>query len=217
MRPIARALLALMFALPAACSAAETPAAFQEGTQFKRVPSPQEPVDAKKVEVTEIFWYGCPHCFALDPTIEAWRAKAPGDVLFDRMPATLGRAEGELHARAFYVAEVLGVSEKIHQPLFAAIHDEHRPMNTLDALRELFVKSAGVKAAEFDQASSSFVVDSRLRRADTLIRGYGITSVPGIVVDGRYFTSGSMTGGNDKVLAVVDFLVEKVRKERKLK
>jgi thiol:disulfide interchange protein DsbA len=216
MRLIVRAAFALLALMPLACSAAED-TAFKEGVQYKRVPSPQDPVDEKKVEVTEVFWYGCPHCYHLDPVIEGWRAKAPGDVLFDRMPSTLGRAEGEVHARAFYIAETLGVSDKVHKPLFRAIHEERKPMNKLDQVRDLFVSVAGVKAVDFDQASSSFMVDSKMRRAETLVRAYALTSVPTLVVDGRYYTSGSLAGNNEKAMDVLDFLIEKVRKERKLK
>jgi protein dithiol oxidoreductase (disulfide-forming) len=215
MRSIVRAVAALLILSPLACSAADAPSAFQEGKHYKRVLSPQDPVDAKKVEVTEVFWYGCPHCYHFDPVIEGWRAKAPPDVLFDRLPSTLGHQTGELHARAFYIAETLGVSQKTHLPLFRAIHDDRKPMSSLEALRELF-GAAGVKPADFDQASSSFMVDSRMRRAETLVRAYGVTSVPTIVVDGRYLTGAGMAGGNDNLLKVVDFLVEKVRKERKL-
>jgi thiol:disulfide interchange protein DsbA len=216
MRSITRVLCALLVLLPIACTAAEEPA-FKEGTEYKRVLSPQDPVDAKKVEVTEVFWYGCPHCYAFDPALEAWRAKQPGDVLFDRLPSSLGRADGEVHARGFYIAEALGVGEKIHKPLFEAIHKDHQPMNTLDALRQLFVSVAGVKPEDFDQASSSFMVDSRMRRGEALGRSYGVTSVPTLVVDGRYMTGAGMAGSQEKTLQVVDFLIEKIRKERKLK
>jgi len=215
MRLIARAALALLAVLPLACTAAdETP---KEGAQYKRVLQPQDPIDPKKIEVTEVFWYGCPHCYHFDPTIEGWRAKAPSDVIFDRLPATLGRADGEIHARGFFIAEALGVEDKIHKPLFNAIHQDHQMMNTLDQLRELFGQVAGVKPQDFDNASSSFMVDSRMRRAETLLRAYGISSVPTMVVDGRYMTGAGMAGSEEKVLDVLNFLVDKVRKERKLK
>jgi len=216
MRLIARACLALFSLLPLACSAADTPA-FTEGKEYKQVLQPQDPIDPAKVEVTEVFWYGCPHCYHFDPVIEGWRAKEPADVVFDRVPASLGRPEGEAHARAFYIAEALGIGDKIHKPLFEAIHADHKPMNTLDSLRELFGSVAGVKPADFDNASSSFMVDARLRRADTLLRAYGVTSVPTMIVDGKYMTGAGMAGSNEKVLQVLDFIVEKVRKERKLK
>ncbi len=215
MRLIARAALALLAVLPLACTAADdTP---KEGTQYKRVLQPQDPIDPKKIEVTEVFWYGCPHCYHFDPIIEGWRAKVPGDVIFDRLPATLGRADGEVHARGFFIAESLGVGDKVHKPLFNAIHQDHQPMNTLDAMRELFGQAAGVKPQDFDTASSSFMVDSRMRRAETLLRAYGISSVPTMIVDGRYMTGAGMAGSEEKVLDVLNFLVEKVRKERKLK
>lgn len=216
MRLIARAAVALLAVLPLACSAADD-SAFKEGTQYKTVLTPQDPIDPRKIEVTEIFWYGCPHCYAFDPVIEAWRAKAPGDVLFDRMPTSLGRADGEVHARAFYIAEALGVGDKIHKPLFDAIHKDHKPMSTLEQVRDLFAAVAGVKPGDFDGISNSFMVDSRLRRAESLVRAYGVSSVPTVVVDGRYLTGAGMAGNHEKVIEVLDFLVDKVRKERKLK
>jgi len=214
MRFIARAALALLSFLPFAASAADP---ISEGTQYKRVLQPQDPIDPKKIEVTEVFWYGCPHCYHFDPIIEGWRAKVPGDVIFDRLPATLGRPDGEAHARAFFIAEALGVGDKIHKPLFNAIHQDHKPMNTLDQLRELFGQVAGVKPQDFDNASSSFMVDARARRADTLLRAYGISSVPTMVIDGKYMTGAGMAGSEEKVLDVIDFLVDKLRKERGLK
>jgi protein dithiol oxidoreductase (disulfide-forming) len=216
MRLIARAALALFALLPLACSAADE-AAYKEGTQYKTVTTPQDPTDPAKVEVSEVFWYGCPHCFHLDPVIEAWRAKLPPDVSFNRVPSTLGRAEGEVHARAFYVAETLGVSDKVHKALFEAIHVNRKPVNNLEGVRALFESVAGVKPADFDAAVSSFMVDSRVRRAEALVRSYGVSAVPTVIVDGKYMTSASMAGSNEKALEVVDFLIEKVRKERKLK
>lgn len=215
MRLITRAALALFALMPLACSAADE-ASFKEGTQYKVVMTPQDPSDPAKVEVSEVFWYGCPHCFHLDPAIQAWREKLPKDVVFNRLPSTLGRPEGEAHARAFYIADTLGVMEKVHKALFEAIHVERKPMNTLDSLRALFANVAGVKPADFDAASSSFMVDSRVRRAESLVRSFGVSSVPTIIVDGKYMTSASMAGSNEKALEVADFLIEKVRRERKL-
>lgn len=208
-----RRLLLATALLPLACGA--QPLAYQEGKQYTQVKQPVPPPDAKRVMVEEFFWYGCPHCFAADPAVDAWKAKKPDYVDFQRIPATLGRPDGEVHARAFYIAESLGVLDKTHAPLFSAIHVRKQPMASLESVRKLFGDVAGVKPEEFDKATSSFMVDSRLRRADQLMRSYQLTSVPTLVVGGRYVTNATMAGGMDKMMQVVSFLTEKVRQERK--
>lgn len=209
-----RGLLLALSLSPLACGA-QALNSYTEGKEFKKVREPVAAADLKRVTVEEFFWYGCPHCFHLDPIIEAWKAKKPADADFSRVPATLGRPDGELHQKAFYIAEALGVSEKIHKPLFAAIHENHQPMNTVDQIRALFEREAGIKPADFDRATSSFLVDSRTRRAQQLAISYGITSVPVVIVGGKYITSAAMAGTPEKAMQVVDFLVEKVKKERK--
>ena len=124
MRLLTRLLLSVSVLLPFACSAG-APANYTEGTQYAKVRDPQTPSDPKVIEVDEFFWYGCPHCFHLDPTVEAWRKIKPGDVDFERIPNSLGRDEGIVHSKTFYTAEVLGLSDKIHVPLFNAIHELH--------------------------------------------------------------------------------------------
>ncbi len=213
MKVLFRSVLVALCLLPLACHAA-APDAFTEGKEYKKVAESVAPADSKRVTVEEFFWYGCPHCFHADPFIASWLPKKAGYIDFVRIPNTLGRPEGEAHARAFYIADVLGVGEKIHKPLFVAIHEQHQPMNNAEQLRGLFASVAGVSAADFDKASSSFVVDSKMRRAEQLAKRYQITSVPTIVVGGKYYTNATMAGSNEKVMAVIDFLAEKARKER---
>lgn len=214
MKNLFRALLVVLSLSPLACSAQAT-ANYTEGKEYKKVREAVAPADLKKVTVEEFFWYGCPHCFHSETAIDAWKAKKPADADFQRIPNTLGSPVGELHMRAFYIAESLGVGEKIHKPLFAAIHEKHQQMTTPDQLKVLFEQAAGVKPADFDKATSSFMVDSRMRRAQQLAMSYGITSVPTIVVGGKYLTSASLAGNPENAMKVVDFLVEKIKKERK--
>ncbi len=214
MKNIFRSLLLVLSLSPLACGAQAT-ANYTEGKDYKKVREAVAPADAKKVSVEEFFWYGCPHCYAMDPAVDSWKVKQPTDVDFQRVPNTLGRPDGELHQKAFYIAEALGVSDKIHRPLFAAIHDKRQPMNTVEQVRALFEREAAVKPADFDRSTSSFMVDSRVRRAQKLAMSYGVTSVPVVVVGGKYVTSPSMAGTPDKAMQVTDFLIEKVRKERK--
>ena len=214
MKNLFRALLLVMSLSPLACNAQAT-ANYSEGKEYKKVREVIAPADAKKVTVEEFFWYGCPHCFHSDPAFDAWKAKKSADADFQRVPNTLGSPTGELHMRAFYIADSLGVGEKIHKALFSAIHEKHQQMNSPDQLKVLFEQAAGVKPADFDKATSSFMVDSRMRRAQQLAMTYGITSVPTVVVGGKYITSASMAGSPEKAMVVVDFLVEKIKKERK--
>lgn len=214
MNKLFRTVLAALCLLPLACNAA-APTSFTEGKDYKKVPTVVAPADAKRVMVEEFFMYSCPHCFSMDPLVKSWLPKKAAYVDFVRVPVAFGRAIGETHARAFYIAEVLGVGEKVHTPFFTAIHSQRMQMGNADELRGLFLSAAGVSAADFDKASSSFMVDSKLRRSAQLAKGYDVQSVPTFVVGGKYLTNATMAGGNEKMFAVIDFLAEKARKERK--
>ena len=204
-------LLAVAALFSSACSAADSGSggSFQAGKDYTEVPSAQKPADPKRITVEEFFWYGCPHCFALEPQVEQWRATKAADVDFSRVPNTLGRPEGEVHSRAYYIASTLGILDKTHKPLFDAIHVQHQPMNSLESIRALYVATAGIKPADFDGVASSFVVDSGMRRAEALARTYVIRSVPNVIVGGRY-----VVASQPNTFKVVDYLIDKIRKER---
>lgn len=213
MQVLARTLVALMALLPLACSAAEE-APFKLGTHYKQVRQPQTPANPAKIEVMEVFSYSCPHCFQFEKPLEAWLAKKPADVEFVRLPHTLGAPAGIVRNKAFYTAQMLGVFDKFHHGLFGAIHGQGRLMSSEDDMRALFA-DIGVKAEDFDGAYRSFVVDSRFRIGENAVREMGISSVPTVVVDGKYSASPRAGGGFPELLRVVDFLVEKARRERK--
>lgn len=220
MRLLARALLSLAALLPLACSAADAPAPaaaadFKEGVQYKRVPTEQKVLNPKRIEVDEFFWYGCPHCYHLDPEISKWLPRKPADVDFVRVPNSLGRPEGLLHSKAFYTAEILNIGEKIHRPLFDAIQKDHVPMTTEADVQAFFTQQSGVLPDIFTSTFRGFAVDSRVRRAEDMARFYTISSVPTVVVGGKYYTNGSLAGDFPKMMQTVDFLIDKVRQERK--
>jgi len=207
---VAGGLLAVVSLFSAACSAADTgSASFQAGRDYSELPSVQKPADPKRISVEEFFWYGCPHCYTLDPALETWLKTKPADVDFARVPNTLGRPEGEVHSRAFYIAQTLGILDKTHKPLFDAIHVQHQSMTDLGSIRALYVAAAGIKPADFDGVATSFVVDSAMRRAEAQARTYVIRSVPNIIVGGQY--SVPSTPNTFKVL---DYLLAKIRKDR---
>lgn len=215
MRFIARAALALIAALPLACTAADD-APFKAGQHYKSVRTVQPPADPARIEVMEVYAYSCPHCLSFEPLVDEWKKNKPADVEFVRQPWTLGNPAMLVRSKAFYAAQMLGVEEKFHKALFGAIHGLSKMMTTPEELRALFVEHTGMKAEEFDGVFTGFASDSRARRGESVVRDFGIGSVPTVVVDGRWYTNGTMAGGGHKqVFAVVDFLVKQARAERK--
>jgi len=193
---------------------ASAQAAYQEGVDYERIVPAQPTVAAKgKVEVVELFWYGCPHCFRFEPYIERWLPTVKDRVDFIRLPAIL-RPSWAIHAKAFYTAKALGVFDQIHRPLFDAIHVEKRHLGDEDSLADFFAEH-GVDKAAFHKAFNSFSVDSEVKRAMQMTRRYRAMGTPAMVVDGKYLTDPGMANGFVNILKVVDSLVDKELKKAK--
>ncbi|MEP3350432.1 MAG: thiol:disulfide interchange protein DsbA/DsbL [Marinomonas sp.] len=186
-------------------------AEYSDGNGYTTIKTPVRTSDPSKIEVTEIFWYGCPHCYSLEPITLAWKNNAPSDVDFNFLPAVFGR-NWLAHAKAFYVADLLGLEEKMRADIFNTIHVERRPLNSEDALASFFAKY-GVSEDEFRKQYNSFAVNSRLKQADAKIRAYGARGVPGLIVNGKYLVTAETARGNENIYKVVDFLIEKERKK----
>ena len=187
-------------------------AGFDEGIEYKTVsPRVANHIDEKKSEVVELFWYGCPHCFDFEPDLHKWLKTKPKNVNFVRMPAVFNK-RWEMHARAYYTAEVLGVLDKIHQPLFDAMNLKKQKMASSGELAAFFVKH-GVSKETFIETFNSFSVDSKVRRATDMTKRYGIDGVPTLIVNGKYRTSGSLAGGRKNMLKVVDHLIKQEAKK----
>jgi len=185
---------------------------FVAGQDYRTVDSPEIIGNGSKVEVAEVFWYGCPHCYHFEPELEHWLAGHRAGIHFVRIPATLNPG-WRMDARGYYVGRVLGVMDrKMTDAIFKAIHQQHRQLASESAWRH-FYTTHGVSASDFNNAWQSFAVDAKLRRADHLVRLYGVMGVPTLVVNGKYVTSPEMAGGEDRALQVVDFLVHKARAE----
>jgi len=192
-------LLATAVPLPAA-----TPT---EGFEYQRIDVPVPTETGSKVEVLELFWYGCPHCYHLEPTLDKWLKTKPDNAEFRRLPAVLND-NWAIHAKVFYTAETLGVLEKLHTPLFQAYHEQNNKLKDEATIRQVFVAN-GVKAEDFDRAFNSFAVDAKVRRARDLSQRFGIDGVPAIIVNGKYRTSATLTGGHQQTMDVVNFLIAK--------
>jgi len=187
-------------------------AEFSEGVEYKLLASPQATSTGDKIEVRELFWYGCPHCFHLEPELEKWLETKPDDVEFVRMPAILG-PNWELLGRAYYTAELLEVEDKIHKPLFIYLHTDRKRIRDVEELQDFFV-AQGVSKDDFQKTYNSFAVITKTRRSDQAAQLYGLTGVPALVVNGKYMVNASLAGGsNEKMLDVVNFLIEKERAE----
>lgn len=205
---IRKFLAVLLLSLPlwACAEEASSPAAYVEGTHYAVVLPPLAGAAEGKVKVVELFWYGCPHCFQFDPTLDAWLKSKPANVEFERIPAIFNNPSWELHARAYYTADVMGVLEKIHQPLFDAMHVKKQRLNTREALRDFFV-AQGVEGGQFDATFDSFAVSGLVRQAAVLTKQYGIDGVPAMAVQGKYRVGGQMAGSYENMMRIVDFLV----------
>lgn len=201
--------LAAVFLMPLMMATAQA-SNFEEGVHYKRV-SPALPTSTgKKIEVAEYFWYGCPHCNQFEPFLNRWKKKLAADVEFVRIPATF-RPEWEVHARAYYAAESMGVLDKTHSATFSALHDQRRNLFSPDEI-SAFYGDLGIDRKQFDAATKSFSTSSKLNRAKDLVRRSGIEGVPAVVVNGKYRIDAQSAGGYANMLKVVDFLVERERK-----
>jgi len=197
--------LFLLFLIPTLATAAEE-TEYNEGIDYQLLAHPQPVANDGTVEVVELFWYGCPHCYHLEPTLKNWLKKKPAKVNFIRIPAIFNNPNWQLHATAFYTAEVLGIGEKLHTPLFDAIHQKNRPLNTRQQLMEFFAEY-GVSNDVFNNTFDSFTVQTKVQRAADLTRKYEITGVPSIIVNGKYRTDGPMATSYENLMKIVDHLV----------
>jgi thiol:disulfide interchange protein DsbA len=199
---IARPLVAGLMVLAAQSALA---AELVEGVTFKTLkPTVPTNVAPGKVEVVEVFWYACGHCYLLEPKLEAWekKGKAPY-VEVIRMPAVWNELL-KTHARLFYTIEILGRPE-LNNEAFREINVRGNRLDTPDKI-EAFFTSRGVSKADFQKAFSGFAVESKLARAIDLNKRYRITSTPTVVVNGKYVTDASMAGGEDKLFQVINAL-----------
>jgi protein dithiol oxidoreductase (disulfide-forming) len=198
---------ALALAPVAGLAQARRPAA---GANYTELPV-RQPVEVQgKIEVLEFFWYGCPHCYTLQPMIEKWAPHLAADVNFRRVPAVLNQGWAR-EAGAFYAFEALGVLERLHRPFFDAIHVER--VNTRDAgARAEWLRKHDVDPQRFEDAYKSFGVQSKVRRAQQMSAAYRIEGTPALAVNGRYTISPEQGGTQAGMLAVADYLIGVERK-----
>ena len=202
--------LALIIFFPALACAEQSNEPYQAGTHYMVLPQQVRVRDESKVEVVEVFWYGCIHCYHFDPVIEAWAEKQADDVDFWRSPA-MWNGRMAVHAQAFYTAEALGILDEIHTPLFTALNVERKALADADELADFFSKY-GVEKEDFHKVFKSFGVNSQVKQADARARSYKISGTPELIVNGKYRVTGRSAGSQNGMLKVVDYLVAKERR-----
>lgn len=161
-----------------------------------------------KVEVVEFFWYGCPHCFNMEPQLEAWLKKKPQNVVFKRVPAPINPS-WTVHSYFYYAAEALGVIDQLHKPLFEAMHVKKRKLFDEQSLIDFAVEQ-GVDRQKFTDAWNSFGVYVKVQQARKLGQRYNLDGVPAVGIDGKYKTSGSLAGTYSKMFEIIDQLISKI-------
>ncbi len=179
--------------------------AFTEGVDFERIDPMVKTSDPDKVVVTEVFWYGCPHCYRFEPFVEKWVESMPEGVIFEQVPSSLNPS-WMAHARTFYAMKMMGVQDKLHGKLFDAIHKKRQRLTSLDTIAK-FVAEQGFDEKLFRKHYNSFPVDSQVRKNRKIEQRYGHQGVPAVVVNGKYLTTGSMAGNYDRLIKIINFLV----------
>jgi thiol:disulfide interchange protein DsbA len=194
-------------ALPLLSLGAAAQAATEPFTTLKQA----MPIDAPagKVDVAEFFTYACPHCNALEPTLEPWVQALPANVVFHRVPAPF-LFNHENFQRLYYTLEAMGAVNALQAKVFHAVHVEHQRLDQADEIAA-FAARNGLDRTRFMALFNSFAVQAKARRATQLYGDYGVNEVPTLVVQGRYLTSPGQAGGAAEALRVVGTLIERVR------
>ncbi|MCX7961972.1 MAG: thiol:disulfide interchange protein DsbA/DsbL [Burkholderiales bacterium] len=208
--PFRRRLIAVSLALPALAAVPARAQAPRAGADYTAL-NPEIPVETPgKIEVIEFFWYGCPACYQIEPLIEKWIARLSPDTAFRRVPAAFNERWAH-DAAIFYAFEALGLTEKLHRPLFDAIHRERLKTNDPQALAQWLARH-GVDAKKFDETMKSFGVQNRVRRSNQLVAAYRIEGTPTLAVHGRYTIKVEQAQTFERMIEIADHLIGVTRK-----
>lgn len=187
--------------------AADVP--LEAGNTYVELTNPVPVSVPGKIEVVELFWYGCPHCYAFEPTINPWAEKLPTDVNFKRIPAMFG-GPWDAHGQLFLTLEAMGVEHKVHNAVFNAIQKEGKRLTKPDEMAD-FVATQGVDKDKFLATFNSFAIQGQIKQAKELAQKYGVQGVPTLIVNGKYRFDLGSTGGPEQTLNVADQLIAKER------
>jgi len=204
--------LTIVLLMPLAFSSFAQIEKFIAGTHYIELSAPVNTNDSSKVEVLEVFWYGCSHCFRFEPLIANWEAVMPADVDFGRFPA-IWNGLMEVHAQVYYTAEAMDALDVIHEHVFTAINIEGNRLQNEGQIGALFAKY-GINEDDFTKSFNSFSVRTKVNQAKQRMEAYEIRSTPNMIVNGKYLVAtGQSVLTQADMLEVVDFLVEKERQQ----
>ncbi|MCP4951912.1 thiol:disulfide interchange protein DsbA/DsbL [Arenicellales bacterium nBUS_48] len=198
--------LFLAFTLPSAAQE------FKEDVNFFPLLVEQPVRTGDRVEVLEIFWYGCPHCYALEPYLKKWLKNKPEFVEFVQLPAVLNRSWA-FDARVFYTFVALGLIDELHEAYFDAIHQDRRRMKNVEQVAS-WAQEQGVDPQLILDTFNSFGVDSMLANATQMSGRYEADGVPTIIIDGKYRTTVSLAGGHNEIIDLINYLAQRAQSER---
>lgn len=184
---------------------------FQEGVDYITLTGDASVRPDGRVEVIEFFWFGCPSCFAFEPVLLSWQK--PDSVHFANVPAVLNRVS-EFHARVYYAMELLSLNQQLMAPFYDELHVRKKRIVNSEMFHEWAVTQPGIDADSLTGTIHSFAAQTRVSQADLLASKYGVTSVPTLVIGGKYRTSPAMAGSGARSLDVVEYLVQRVLTEQ---
>ena len=182
---------------------------YRAGVHYEIVDNPTSVRDPSRIEVTEVFWFGCNHCYALEPYIARWKKDMPTDVAFIKSPATWNEML-KTHATIYYTAKALGIEQQFVPAAFNTIQNEGR-MLTGNTELEYYFRGFDVNKDKYKAVSTSFGVRNAVDQADKKMKQWKVTGVPSLIVNGKYKVSASRAVRTDQLFEVVDFLIEKER------
>ena len=191
--------------------AADVP--LEAGKTYVELANPVPVAEPGKIEVVELFWYGCPHCYAFEPTINPWADKLPADVHFVRIPAMFG-GPWDAHGQLFLTLDAMGVENKVHAAIFNAIQKEGKRLTDKNDMAD-FVATQGVDKDKFLQTFDSFAIKGKIAQAKELAKKYEVSGVPTLIVNGKYRFDLGTAGGPEQALNVADQLIAKERAAEK--
>ncbi len=181
------------------------------GPRYAPLNPPQPTEGGGKIEVIEFFWYGCPHCYTLEASINQWLRNLPKDVVFKRLPAVPSENWGRM-AVVFYTFEAMGLLDQYHSKIFDAMHKERLNLAN-PRIREEWLQKQGIDVAKYKEVEKSFAVVTKVQRAKQMTASYRIDSVPQVVVNGKYVTSAEKAGSTENIMHVVNDIIAAERRQ----
>ena len=206
-RLLSQLLFAIVLAPLAACQADTEQ--YKEGVHYEMLPEAVSTSDPTRIEVVEVFWYGCSHCYSFESNINPWSRVLADDVNFQRVPAVWHATMG-LHAKAYYTAKALKVLDKLHAAIFEAMNLKKQKLENQEDIAKIFVEN-GVSLERFNKVFNSKGIEMAVDLAMKKQERYRTQGTPEVIVNGKYRVSGRTAGGNESMLKVADFLIQKER------